>query len=107
MRQRTERREGIAARVEERADCGQYSRQWVIRLRRFMTAARISSQFRSGLHVRTMRFKSFDLLAGAICSDVLSPLVESWPYLPAKDIDWNALGIAKLQVRRSGLSCVL
>lgn len=74
----------VAARVEERVDCGQYSWQWVIRLRRFMTAARISSQFRSGLHVRTMRSKSFDLLARAICSDYRRS-----SYLLAKDIGWD------------------
>lgn len=38
------KRRGLVGRV----DCGQYSWQWVIRLCRFMTAARISGQFRSG-----------------------------------------------------------
>lgn len=50
-------------REREGADCGQYSWQRVIRLCRFMTAARISSQFRSAVLralPRTLPAKSFE-----------------------------------------------
>lgn len=82
----------VAARAKERVGgCGQYSWRWVIRLRRFMTAARISSQFRSRLRVRTMRCKSFDPFAGAICLGcVYRCLVKSRIFARRKDIDWNA-----------------
>lgn len=64
-RERGQKNTGAKRRgLEERVDCEQYSWQWVIRLCRFMTAARISGQFRSGLRrprIRTLRCKSFNL----------------------------------------------